>query len=87
MSEDCQYCRFEKTEENCQGCWEGSNYRPKMTNADRIRAMTDEELAEIISSDWCAIVCEDTPICGGQCESRVLDWLKTEAEGEDNDRK
>lgn len=78
MSEDCPYCQFEKTD-NCRGCWEGSHYKPKpITNSDRLRAMTDEGLARIIVDDWCAIVCEDTPFCDGKCESRVLDWLKSE---------
>lgn len=46
MSEDCPHCVFEKTESNCRGCFEGSHYKPKpVTNADRIRSMTDEELA------------------------------------------
>lgn len=51
-----------------------------MTNADKLRSKTDEELARIITDNWCAIVCEDTPICGGQCESRVLDWLRQEVD-------
>lgn len=44
------------------------NTRQVMTNADRIRAMTDEELAE-----WIISITEDlTP--------NWLDWLKEEAE-------
>ena len=50
-----------------------------MTNADRIRAMTDEELAETLSSfrcpqKWCF------PKDGKNCKSCWLDWLKQEAE-------
>lgn len=57
------------------------------TNADRIRAMTDEELATVIawqylaSPPWCAnhttcpYISEDpTP-----CDKCALDWLKQEA--------
>lgn len=54
-----------------------------MTNADRIRAMTDEELAE-----WeCDRACGVCPIegCEGRmeegrkkCKQRWLDWLKQE---------
>ena len=57
--------------------------KPKpITNADRIRNMSDEELAEVIKhpcdignhipTEWCA-----SRSCGYQCS---LDWLKQEAE-------
>ena len=51
----------------------------KLTNGDRIRSMSDEELARVI---------DNTEICqhrtmfecrenyGGKCESCILDWLK-----------
>lgn len=69
MSEDCPHCVFEKTEANCPGCFEGSHYRPKpITNADRIRAMTDEELAEELR------LCGD----GVWAYEDWLDWLKEE---------
>ena len=63
----------------------------KQTNADRIRSMTDEELAEWIDNDveywgkWCH---DDAPVdpqtldClrnGGECSLCILDWLKEEA--------
>lgn len=52
-----------------------------MTNADRIRAMSDEELAEVITDDWCEIVCSEIDyVCHeGTCEQHVLKWLKEEA--------
>ena len=55
---------------------------PPKTNADKIRAMTDEELAEVITDDWCEIVCSGTDyLCrDGTCEQHVLKWLKQEAE-------
>ena len=69
MSEDCPHCVFEKTEANCRGCFEGSHYKPKpITNADRIRAMTDEELA-----DWLIMN------GNGSDYKTWLDWLKEEA--------
>lgn len=50
------------------------------TNADRIRAMSDEELAAVITDDWCEIVCNGTYLCNdGTCEQHVLKWLKEEA--------
>lgn len=62
--------------------------RKPMTNADRIRAMTDEELAVVIawpylaSPPWCSehttcpYINEDpTP-----CDKCALDWLREEGE-------
>lgn len=55
------------------------SFKPKpQTNADRIRQMTDDELAKIITDDWCELVCGSPAICDGQCEAKVLDWLKQE---------
>ena len=52
---------------------------PPKTNADRIRSMTDEELASVITDDWCEIVCSGTDyLCDGTCEQHVLKWLKEE---------
>lgn len=48
---------------------------PKQTNADRIRSMTDEELAEFILKKRCTDrVCPMT-----ECFQCWLDWLKQEA--------
>ena len=60
------------------------SYR-KPTNADRIRAMTDEELAEFISStDFCELLCNDSPVCiDGQCFARLFNWLKQEVSNAD----
>jgi hypothetical protein len=56
-----------------------------MTNGDRIRAMTDEELAEFL----CGVYDEeetDKFICGiiipNYYEEAICDWLKQPAEGE-----
>lgn len=40
-----------------------------MTNADRIRAMTDEELAEFLEGEY-----------GNMATGRALEWLKQPAE-------
>ena len=58
-----------------------------MTNADRIRSMSDEELAEFIDRcemndiDYAKTFCD---LCNGQyeCDQCRLDWLKQPAEGE-----
>jgi hypothetical protein len=60
-----------------------------MTNADRIRQMTDEELAEFIDiydiEDICRTRCAKTGearercMCyGEQCVNNILQWLKRE---------
>lgn len=51
-----------------------------MSNGDAIRSMTDEELAAVITDDWCEIVCSGTDyLCNdGTCEQHVLKWLKEE---------
>ena len=59
-----------------------------MTNADRIRAMTDEDLAEMFAVEVC-----DCRICGhitksrckhittyAECIKHWLEWLKMEGE-------
>ena len=53
-----------------------------ITNADRIRSMTDEELANCITDDLCDRVCHSPLSCDGNCETQVLAWLKQEV---DND--
>ena len=52
-----------------------------MTNADRIRAMTDEELAEYIDS-WDIMRCP-MPVCkhDNGCVECWLEWLRSEADG------
>lgn len=55
----------------------------KQTNADRIRNMSDEELAEWINTkntcEQCA--CEPEDLCmKGPCTNSILKWLQSEAE-------
>ena len=79
MNEDCPFCRYEKSEENCRGCFEGSNYRPKPTNADRIRSMTDKELAKYLYVKTCE---DGYPQFDNIPE--WLNWLKQECTDESN---
>ena len=66
-------------------------HEPKtQTNADRIRAMSDEELAAFIEGEsWMCCTydyCDECPMrkTGGICFS-VIEWLKQHArDGEDN---
>ena len=50
-----------------------------MTWGDKIRSMTDEELANCITDDLCDRVCHSPLSCDGNCETQVLAWLKQEA--------
>lgn len=54
------------------------------TNGDRLRAMTDEELARFITDDLCELLCGSPSVCDGNCEGKMLLWLKspTDTEGE-----
>lgn len=59
-----------------------------MTKADKIRAMTDEELAKNISK---LVRCPRCPIhemcrsnySTASCDEIICEWLKQESEGED----
>lgn len=65
------------------------NYIPVPTNADRIRAMSDEEIAELIL-DWVQTgACNDFGIpvtgnCNGKCVECIVEWLKQPAEEVNN---
>lgn len=69
----------------CPVCGHKTNM-PK-TNADRIRAMSDEEIAELIL-DWVQTgACNDfgvpvTGNCNGKCVECIVEWLKHPAEEE-----
>ena len=65
---------------DCVGCSYSDPFKkPKQTNADRIRAMSDEELAKTLSGEeiypWCTKPCEYD-----NCTDCVLAWLKQEAD-------
>lgn len=69
-----------------QECKGYSMFEPKgkpkpMTNGDRIRRMTDEELADFITDDMCGLICGAPLVCEGQCKQKMLDWLKEEEKG------
>ena len=97
MSEDCPHCIYNELEENCRGCWEGSNYKPEpKTNADRIRSMSNEELAVFLYglvNEFGSMNhdCLDFNYCiinsGEYRYNGWLDWLRqkcAEAEEDDN---
>lgn len=49
-----------------------------MSNADKIRSMTDEELAEWTGNFNVCIVDEDKPCPDTSCHLCTLEWLKSE---------
>ena len=57
-------------------------YYVPQTNADRIRSMTDEELAEVLFGSCIEHMgVEECSHPEEACKSCVLDWLKAESEG------
>ena len=57
-----------------------------MTNGDRIRQSTDEELAERMEFGFECIICpfdKNSPDCGGNCKLGALKWLKQEVDGDE----
>ena len=86
MKRDCDNCKYSEVmfcDEPCRSCNPAENWEPKvLTNANKIRAMTDEELAEMFDeyskrNDVCpkfgAYSCH-----GNDCRECWLDWLKQE---------
>ena len=68
---------------DCLATYEEYSGKP-MTNADRIRAMSDEELAEFLSDDEraCPPKWHNCRKHINECGGCWLEWLKQPAEGE-----
>ena len=64
----------------CPVCGHKTNM--PQTNADRIRAMSDEELADLINREisYCAPTSGDCEKTSNDCKACWLDWLKQPAE-------
>lgn len=85
----CKYEHLTEHEEPCNRCKQNAadEFKP-MTNADRIRQMSDEELAELITGSLnfdCADYCDSfTHGCAFNCGKKdreiALKWLQSEAE-------
>ena len=73
---------------NDLGTWQERilDKKPKQTNADRIRAMSDEELAgiltmqSVVSPPWCSenYDCPYAEQDPARCDLCALDWLRQE---------
>ena len=92
----CNRCKYDNKQPNEYPCIEcmhnrGIDHYKPMTNADRIRNMTDEELALFLINAYngimvhmkCTSCMDREKACNGCFEK----WLKAEVkEGEDNER-
>lgn len=61
------------------------DYKPPMTNGDRLRAMSDEELAEMMvfgaGAFGCGVCREpSSEECDLNCDERCLEWLRKPVE-------
>ena len=74
----CAYVSRGEHEAPCIKCAQNAsdNYK-RMTNADRIRSMSDEELAE-----WLTKITDDAQLdAATKCDYQWKDWLQLEVEG------
>ena len=76
---NCQHNSNSRDDEPCCRC------DSRQTNADRIRNMSDEELAEFLAYNAYCEECyieKDDSCCypDGTCKQKHLDWLQSEAE-------
>ena len=90
----CNDCKNLGKKTQCKYYGIGSNHaerckdyeEPKQTNADRIRAMSDEELAEVIDGTIppCTRCVNKERYCSTTkyCRDGILEWLKSEAKEE-----
>ena len=82
-------CTGTKEVDTCHGYDKCKQYKPNYTtNADRIRAMSDEELAKhLVDIGWDCHFCaehwrlDNEPLmrgkkCDGKCAEHCLEWLK-----------
>ena len=49
-----------------------------VTNADHIRMMNDNELANFLIDDFCELLCGSPASCDGKCKEKTLEWLRQE---------
>ena len=76
----CKGCKYEHCSpesKECQGCKQNAvDKYTRMTQADRIRSMSDEELAE-----WLTKITDDAQLdAETKCNYQWGEWLKSEVE-------
>ena len=84
---DCSFSKVDKNFHAMEDFITCKHFKPKNeTNADRIRSMTDEEMADRLSAtakcDECFVIKEHEPYClsASVCRQKYLEWLQSEAE-------
>lgn len=78
---ECKNCA-NMDNEYCFACDNGNQFKP-MTNADRIRSMSDGELAQFLMDSFaCSLNCPAYDICDaeGACVEFLAKWLQQEAD-------
>ena len=88
---NCKYALYEAHEPPCTDCGmdDRKYWKPKpQTNADRIRAMSDEEIAEHLiqyRDDWGDYIASNGKMFNTfeEAKAETLRWLKQPADGED----
>ena len=77
-------CRKFSDENTTSHCVMGPCPEQKLSNADNIRAMNDEELAHLITGHGTfeCRMCEigDQRVCDTECEKHCIIWLQSPAE-------
>ena len=92
----CGKCKIQRSRPVCNSCFSYDKFIPiAITNADRIRSMSDEELAELLYSiqnledkvKFCKnkIECDNILDIGKEipdnmCKQCLVDWLQSEME-------
>ena len=84
--ESCDKCKYNEkseTEYPCNQCVHNATDKFKlMTRADKIRSMSDEELAEfLLHYQYCDICDEQLEgCCSKECKNNIIKHLQSEAE-------
>jgi predicted Zn-ribbon and HTH transcriptional regulator len=83
----CSECGTEYADTNypermfqCPNCYAQMGEPKKLTNADRVRQMTDEELAEKLRCDSCLYQDMKSECESSECVHGILAWLQKEVE-------
>ena len=91
----CGKCKIQRGRPVCNSCFSYDKFIPiAITNADRIRSMSDEEFAEfwlkscdnpimIYNEDICYLcdIYEGSVQCDGEyCKKAIVKWLQSEVE-------
>ena len=74
---NCLICKELKEGIACTFCDYGSKF-VRMTNADAIRNMTDEEFAEVLRKPCVERASEEMCDAQQSCRSCLLEWLQAE---------